>query len=359
MESVTKQEAVLLLPEALDIPQAQKIWSGLQKTPTTTSIRLDFSQLQTLNSAGAGLIRLIQKRFVSTCLINLTPKIQSLIELLRPEPSSPAETNGETKRTNLLFSLGERSSLMLGRGWDLIRLVADTLFHSLVHPFSPKGVQKGDVTQQLFLMGYKSLFITSVISLLVGLTISMTTAAQLHLLGGDIYLPSIVGFAMIKELIPLMTGIILAGKIGASITAEISTMKIMEEIDALQTMGIDPVRYLMVPRMLAMTLAMPLLLTCANVVGISACLLVGHIYSAIPPQLFIREMLTILTLDDVLLAGLKTLVFGWAVVLTSGFFGLRAANGAAGVGEATTRSVLASISSIIVINCLFAVAVYF
>jgi phospholipid/cholesterol/gamma-HCH transport system permease protein len=359
MDKVAEQETTLILPESLDIPQARQLWLDLKKSPATNSILLDFSQLKTLGSAGAGLIRLIQKRFSSTRLLNLSPEIQSLLSLLQPEALSPPQATEKKQHASLLFSLGERGSQMLGRGWDLTRLVADTLFHSLVHPFSPKGVQKGDVTQQLFLMGYKSLFITSVISLLVGLTISMTTAAQLHLLGGDIYLPSIVGFAMIKELIPLMTGIILAGKIGASITAEISTMKIMEEIDALQTMGIDPVRYLMVPRMLAMTLAMPLLLTCANVVGISACLLVGHIYSAIPPQLFIREMLTILTLDDILLAGLKTLVFGWAVVLTSGFFGLRAANGAAGVGEATTRSVLASISSIIVINCLFAVAVYF
>jgi phospholipid/cholesterol/gamma-HCH transport system permease protein len=342
MDKVAEQETTLILPESLDIPQARQLWLDLKKSPATNSILLDFSQLKTLGSAGAGLIRLIQKRFSSTRLLNLSPEIQSLLNLLQPEALSPPQATEKTQHASLLFSLGERGSQLLGRGWDLTRLVADTLFHSLVHPFSPKGVQKGDVTQQLFLMGYKSLFITSVISLLVGLTISMTTAAQLHMLGGDIYLPSIVGFAMIKELIPLMTGIILAGKIGASITAEI-----------------DPVRYLMVPRMLAMTLAMPLLLTCANVVGISACLLVGHIYSAIPPQLFIREMLTILTLDDILLAGLKTLVFGWAVVLTSGFFGLRAANGAAGVGEATTRSVLASISSIIVINCLFAVAVYF
>ncbi|NMD10465.1 MAG: ABC transporter permease, partial [Acidobacteria bacterium] len=153
-------------------------------------------------------------------------------------------------------------------------LLADELHYTAQYLGSRRGVLPGSVVQQFYVMGYKSFPIVALITFLVGVTISLTSAAQLRLFGADIYLADLIGLAMIKELVPLMTGIMLAGKVGASITAEISTMKVMDEIDALRTMGIVPEKFLMAPRLIAITLVVPLLVAMADTVGVAGGVLV-------------------------------------------------------------------------------------
>ena len=353
-----EMEETITLPRILTQRESTEIWRRLERLPLKTRLTLDFSQVSEIDSAGASLISLLKRRFAEMLTINLGQREKQLLELLsRPQEiiagGSEKKSIGIVKALNLfLHRLGGSLS-------DFLFLISESVYHLADYLYHRRGVQKGDLAQQMFLMGYKSLPIISVISLLVGLTISLTTAAQLRLLGGDIYLPAIVGFAMIKELVPMMTGIILAGKIGASITAEIATMKVMEEIDALQTMGIEPIRFLMVPRLLAVSLVVPLLLVCADFVGILGSIVIGGLVSSIPPDLFIKEMLLIVGFGDFMLAMLKTLTFGWAVVIASGAMGFRARGGAEGVGLATTDAVVISISSIIIINCLFALIEYF
>ncbi len=353
-----EKETVLVMPASLDIDSVPELWTDIAHLPPQTPLIVDFSRVEHLDSAGASLSSLISRRFPSSRFIHIGEREDRLLKMLsRSQPQSSSKP--ERVQIGFLASLGAWAYQLISSLTSMLSLIADSISHIISFLLHRRGVQKGDFTQQLYLMGYKSLSITSIISLLVGLTISLTTAAQLRLLGGDIYLPTIAGFAMIKELVPIMTGIILAGKIGAAITAEIATMKVMEEIDALETMGIDPVRFLMVPRLTAMTVSIPLLLICADFISILGCILVGEMYSSIPANVFIKEMLAVIDLGDILLATIKTMTFGWAVVLVSGSTGLRASGGAEGVGLATTNAVLVSISSIIVIDCIFAMIIYF
>jgi phospholipid/cholesterol/gamma-HCH transport system permease protein len=155
-----------------------------------------------------------------------------------------------------------------------------------------------------------------------------------------------------------MTGIIMAGKIGASITAEIASMKVLEETDALKTMGIIPEKFLMVPRLIAISLAVPLLVAIADFIGVFAGLVVTRVISDIPANMFMTEMFTAVDVVDFLNGLLKTLVFGWLIVLTSGYKGFSVKQGAVGVGIATTQSVVLSISLIIVFDCVFALILY-
>ena len=192
----------------------------------------------------------------------------------------------------------------------------------------------------------------------MGITISITTLDQLNNFGADIYIADIVGFGMVRELIPIMTGIILAGKIGASITAEISSMKVLEEIDALKTMGLVPEKFLMVPRLIAITVAVPLLVAIADVVGIFGGVIVAKLFSGIQASAFLKEMFITVDLKDFFIGMGKTMIFGWVVVITAGYKGFSVEKGAVEVGIATTKSVVLSISLIIVLDCLFALLLY-
>lgn len=237
-------------------------------------------------------------------------------------------------------------------------LLADEIFYTGRYLRNRHGVLPGAVVQQLYVMGYKSFPIVALITFLVGITISLTSAAQLAMFGADIYLADLIGLAMIKELVPLMTGIMLAGKIGASITAEIATMKVMDEIDALRTMGVIPEKFLMAPRLIAITLVVPLLVAMADTVGVAGGVIVAQVALGIPPGVFLREVFEIVTLGDFLTGIIKTLVFGWAVVVGAGFKGFFIDRGAEGVGKATTESVVLAISLIIGLDCIFAFLLY-
>jgi phospholipid/cholesterol/gamma-HCH transport system permease protein len=244
---------------------------------------------------------------------------------------------------------------------DVIRffsLLADEIAYTGQYLRRRRGVLPGAIVQQLYAMGYRSFPIIVLITFLVGVTISLTSAAQLRLFGADVYLADLVSIAMVRELVPLMTGIMLAGKIGASITAEIATMKVMDEIDALRTMGIVPEKFLMVPRLIAITVSVPLLVTLADAVGLAGGAIVGRLALDIPPSVFFKQVFRAITASDVLTGIAKTLVFGWAVVFGSGFKGFSITRGAEEVGVATTDSVVLSIALIIGLDCVFAFVLY-
>jgi phospholipid/cholesterol/gamma-HCH transport system permease protein len=237
-------------------------------------------------------------------------------------------------------------------------LLADEVYHTVSYLRHRRGVMPGEVFHQLYAMGYRSAPIVCLITFLIGITISLTSAAQLKLFGADIYLADLIGIAMIKELVPLMSGIMLAGKIGASITAEIATMKVMDELDALTTMGVSPVRFLMTPRLLGITLAVPMLVALADFVGIAGGVLVARTVLGTPIAAFVREILDVVDLGDFLTGLGKTLVFGWAVVVAAGYKAFTMERGAESVGKATTESVVLSIALIIGLDCLFAFVLY-
>ena len=237
-------------------------------------------------------------------------------------------------------------------------LLTDEIYHTLKYLRRRRGVLPGEIVHQVFAMGYRSYPIICLITFLIGITISLTSAAQLKMFGADIYLADLIGIAMINELVPLMAGIMLAGKIGASITAEIATMKAMDEIDALTTMGIVPEKFLMVPRLIAITLVVPLLVALADFVGIIGGVLVGRLTLGTPTAVFVREVVSAVSLRDFLIGLGKTMVFGWAVVVAAGYKGFSIERGAEGVGRATTESVVLSIALIIGLDCVFAFVLY-
>ena len=201
--------------------------------------------------------------------------------------------------------------------------------------------------------GADALPIVSLISFLIGLIMAFVGNVQLANFGASLYVADLVGIAMVREMGVMMTAIIMSGRTGAAFAAHIGSMKANQEIDALRTFGFDPFDFLVLPRMLALVLMMPLLTMYSNVIGILGGMLVGSAVG-IPPSLYWTEMLTIVTMENAFLGVFKSVVFGVVIAMSGCMQGMHAGNSSAAVGHATTRAVVASITAIIILDSAFA-----
>ncbi|MCF6157386.1 MAG: ABC transporter permease [wastewater metagenome] len=199
-------------------------------------------------------------------------------------------------------------------------------------------------------MGVNTLPIASFTSLFVGMVMVLQTGYTLEKFGMAESLGAIVPIAMARELGPVLTALLLAGRIGAAITAEIGTMTVSEEVDALKTLGINPIGYLAMPRFLACLFMLPVLVVYADVVGILGGAVVTTAYFQIPVTIYFDRMAESLEVIDIIKGLVKAAVFGVTIAIVGCRYGLKTSGGAAGVGEATTRSVVCSFVSIYILN---------
>lgn len=201
--------------------------------------------------------------------------------------------------------------------------------------------------------GVQALPIVSLISFLIGMILAFVGNVQLANLGASIYVADLVGIAMVREMGVVMTAIIMSGRTGAAFAAQIGSMKVSQEIDALRTLGFDPFDFLVLPRVLALVLMMPLLTLYANTVGILGGMLVARA-AGIPAVLYWNETLAAVTLTAVSLGVFKSFFFGVIIAASGCLQGMQTGNSAAAVGQATTRAVVYSITAIVVLDSGFA-----
>jgi phospholipid/cholesterol/gamma-HCH transport system permease protein len=189
--------------------------------------------------------------------------------------------------------------------------------------------------------------IVLLIAFLIGVITAYQAATQMHQLGADVYVPDLVALSITRELGPLITAIVVAGRSGASIAAELGTMRVSEEIDALETLRIDPLRFLVLPRVIALTLMLPLLTLLAEAVAITGGLLITTAELELTSGVYLRSTRDALDAWDVGGGVIKALVFGALIALISCERGLSTRGGAEGVGRSTTAAVVASLFSLI------------
>lgn len=322
-------------------------------------LRLDLSAVQELDSAAVAVLLhgWRRAREAGGKLVLLPGASEAALRSLsmfrtREQPAAPRSAPG------LLESWGEGLLAAATGLRDLLLLAADTsaaLLRTLVRPAT---LRRGPLLEQAVYIGSQALPIIGLISFLVGLTLAFQSAYQLQQFGAAIFVANLTGVAIVREMGPLMTAILVAGRSGSSIAAEIATMKVAEEVDALQTMGLDPVEFLALPRLLALLATMPLLTVLADLLGILGGFLVGVFYLDISATAFLNQTLDSLGPKDLLTGLLKSLAFAWGIGLIGLFYGFKVRGGAAEVGRTTTSSVVAAIFYIIVADCLFSVIFY-
>lgn len=195
---------------------------------------------------------------------------------------------------------------------------------------------------QLEAVGARSTPIVGITALFTGMVLALQTAFALSRFGAKPYVGSIVGLSIVRELGPVLAALMVSGRVGAGIASELGSMQVTEQVDAIRAMGADPVQKLVLPRVLATTLALPLLTFQAIVLGVLGGLVVADLQFQIAPRFYLQTITTTVELADFFAGVAKTFVFGWIVAMVGCFVGLATEGGTAGVGRATTRAVVAS-----------------
>ena len=232
-------------------------------------------------------------------------------------------------------------------------------FLSLLRLFTGRARFRGmDLLRALQNCGARSLGIVALINLLVGVILAFVGAIELRSFGAQIYVSHLVGIGMLRDIAPIMTGIIVTGRTGAAFAAELATMEANQEIDALKTLGIEPMDFLVLPRLLALSLMMPLLCLYGDLMGIFGGLVVSDVMLGISPMQYLVETRHAVGLNDLLLGLFMSFVFGVLVALTGCMRGIRSGRSASAVGESTTSAVVTGIVSIVVATAIITLISY-
>lgn len=226
----------------------------------------------------------------------------------------------------------------------LTLLFFQIIFWIFRRPYDFKNINK-----QMNEVGVNSLVVASLTSISVGMVMAMQTgAASKNILNEPLYVGTAVGFSIVKELGPVLTAIVISGRVGAAITAELGTMRVTEQIDALYTLGANPVKYLVVPRFLACVIMVPILTIYSNILGILGGLFISVYKLAIPSTRYYHDIVDFMRTKDIIHGLVKCVVFGIIIALISCYKGFTTEGGAEGVGKATTQSVVLSMVLILV-----------
>ena len=315
----------------------------------------DTQRLGTFDSTlPAYLLRKLRETDVESPTLNgLRDDLRGLMELALKVPERD-DAKAQDKEPHAITKLGIRSSKVWLSLMAFLEFTGDTVLSTFRFFTGRCGFRARDFWLSVQECGVGALPIVALISFLIGMILAFVGNVQLASFGASLYIADLVGIAMVREMGVMMTAIIMSGRTGAAFAAHIGSMNANQEIDALKTFGFNPFDFLVLPRLFALVLMMPILTIYSNVIGILGGMLVGA-GVGIPPQLFLTEMLTIVDLTQGSLGIIKSVFFGVAIAMAGCFHGMRSGSSSAAVGEATTRAVVASITAIIVLDSAFAI----
>lgn len=243
--------------------------------------------------------------------------------------------------------------------FEFLKLTSETFYWIVFGPAQKKPMKRPAVFEQMIFMGLRSIIIVFFVTFFTGVVLAMQSAYQLSKLGGTIYVASLVSVSLCRELGPVLTALVIAGRIGAAITAEIGSMSVNEQIEALETMAINPIRYLVVPKLVSLFFMLPVLTVIGDLSGMLGGYVVGVYNLHINSHLFIQTAFKYLTLKDIYTGLSKSFVFAIIIALVGCYQGLHTRGGAVGVGRATTVSVVTSFILIILADCVVTGIYYF
>lgn len=320
----------------------------------------NLDQLEDIDSAGVTALFYV-KRQLGQAGIQLRMEggkdnILKKIELFKPEQfeEPPAEA-----KTGMFESVGNGVyEFFTSYLYGFIQLAANVFYFAIYDLFRKKVRRKGEFANQSVLIGVNASLIVVFMSFVIGLVLALQSAQQLRSFGANIYIVDLVVIGMMSQMGPLITAILVAGRSGSSIAAEIATMKVTSELDALKTMGLDPIRFVVVPKLYASLLTVPFLIVLANVSGMLGGGVAAYFYLDITPEIFINRMGDVMSSKDMITAFVKSQVYASLIVLTGSFYGFRVVRGAEGVGKATTAAVVVAISLVIIADSILGLLFY-
>ncbi len=333
----------------------ERFLAHIKSNPETSHVEFDASLLgawdSSLISYVVSLNALSKEHHLKIDITQLPEGIVRLVALAEAVPEREGAAKNKVKPV-FVDDLGSRLINVYAQLSAFITFFGETLL-------SIARLVKGTAVfrrQDLFIFlqdnGPSSLGIVTLISVLMGMILAFVGAVQLQQFGASIYVASLVGLAMAREMAAMMTAIIMAGRTGAAYAAQLGSMQVNEEVDALKTMGVSPFDFLVLPRTLALVCMMPLLTVYANVMGILGGALVAMIMLDLSWSMYIEQMMATVPLKHFLIGLFKSIIFGVLVALSGCYMGMNSGRSASAVGQATTNAVVLGIVLIIVFDSL-------
>jgi len=321
----------------------------------------DGSRIEALDTTGAWLLQTLLQRLreegSDVTLSGLRPEFAKLLEAVAQHVADPADKPAFATRrppTALQF-IGRDAEARLEQSVALLAFVGEAALALAGHIAHPARFRWRPILYNIRSAGFDALPIVGLLSFLLGIVVAYQGADQLRQYGANIFVADLVGLSMLREFAPLITAVIIAGRSGSAYAAQIGTMCVTEEIDAMRTLGIVPMDLLVLPKILALMIALPLLTVFADVLGVFGGMLMARAQLAVGFGEFLERFLKAVSVTAYLIGICKAPVFAAIISVVGCFQGFRTKGGAASVGRQTTRSVVQSIFLVILADALFSI----
>jgi phospholipid/cholesterol/gamma-HCH transport system permease protein len=330
-------------------------------SPATAAVEWDLRGLQRLDHLGAQLIWNAWGRQWPPA-VQVLPEQRAMFERVRRFTLSGAPTAPQTfwqqvRRivTQRYLGAGRFFLHLLDHTRDLIRLIGQLLLDLARLARAPARGPWRDVSSHLYRIGATAMPITALVGFLIGVVLAYLLSQQLRQFGADAFIVDVLGISLIRELGPVLAAILIAGRTGSAITAQIGVMRVTEELDAMKVMGIARGFRLVMPRAIAMAIAMPLIMVWTTVAALAGGMLAADVVMGVTPAFFVAALPAAVQPSNLNLAVAKSVVFGVMIALIGCHYGLRIQPNTQSLGQGTTASVVTSITMVILVDALFAV----
>lgn len=361
--SYDKEALRIVLRGRLDNYRAAPVWRKVLKLLAkrhTKPIHIDASGLEYADGSGVALLAYFkeygQKNNLEVKIKNLSQNISSLLDSYTENP--PVEAVKQPESLNLIERIGQSSMALAGDAVEQIIFLGRLTLATAKTIFTPRRFRAGDFFRMCELTGANAIGIIALLGFLFGLIMAFSSAMPLRQFGVEIYVADLVAIALARVLGPFITAIIVAGRTGSAFAAELGTMKINNELDALKVMNLDPAVFLVLPRVAATLLMTPLLAIITNVAGLigSGLVILSLGYSLVT---YTSHVQNIISMTDISIGLFKALVFGATIGAVGCFRGMQTKSGAGGVGVATTRAVVTAIIMLVILEGIFSVMLHY
>ncbi len=362
-ESTQPRTTVIALPGELPDSGGARLLGEISAAISSgaRAIELDLSGLKRLDSrGGAWLIRAVRTARAAGARVDLSGargEAAEMIELLAGSFEAPRAR--ATPAHGLMEALGQKAFDAWREFGDAWRLTVDAVYWSFIAPFEGRGLRWKALLTELDDAGVRAIGIVSLLNFLLGLVIAMLSAAQASTFGVQIYVASLVLMGFARELAAIMTGIVVSARTGSAIAAELATMKVYEEIDALKGMGLSVAKFLIAPKVIAVLIAVPILTAIGFVMGVAGGFVLNAISLGFTFDRWWEQTLQAAAVRDLLQGGVKAVCFAVIIVMVGCHNGLRVTGGVRGVGMATTRAVVMDVFLIVVADLFFTTLFYY
>jgi phospholipid/cholesterol/gamma-HCH transport system permease protein len=304
------------------------------------------------------LLRRFDRRRIAWSVNNLPESVTKAVNYLLYERRGP-DARMVTMEEEVVDQTLGRTSRFLKDFVAQVRLLQDIVYWTMLGPFFRHGYRYARTLYEITERGANSLPIVALVAVIMGLILAMQAGAQLQLFGASIYVANLVGISIVRELGPLLAAMLVTGRCGSAITAEIGSMVTSEEMDALRAMGISITKYVVVPKFVALIIIMPCLTVFADIIGIAGGYAFCVLQYNLPSAEYINQTIQAVSVQDVVIGIVKSIADAIIIAAVAVHQGLTTSGGAEGIGKSTTRSVVHSIVAIAIAHLFFTGLFYY